>query len=320
MKQQEKQRQKPKSVQVLLSSYYGERYLPAQLDSLLSQKGVQVSVLVRDDGSCDRTRHILRNYAQKHTNLSAYSGQNLGTAKSFFHLLAHAGHSYSYYAFADQDDVWLEEKLARAVSCLEKMERKYPGRPLLYASNVIYASKDLRIQQALPSRDAIKPSFGNALTENICIGCTQVFNQKLLELVRNHLPDGAILHDWWMYLTAAYFGSVYYDPNAYILYRQHEGNQIGMQKNAFARWKNRVLHFGGLRHKLSGQAALFRYAYAGLLEMDTPNQRNAYRLGLLCAYRADYKKRRKLVFDQNIHRQRRLDDLAYRILFLTGYL
>ena len=123
-----------------------------------------------------------------------------------------------------------------------------------------------------------------------------------------------------MYLTAAYFGSVYYDPNAYILYRQHEGNQIGMQKNAFARWKNRVLHFGGLRHKLSGQAALFRDAYAGLLEMDTPNQRNAYRLGLLCAYRADYKKRRKLVFDQNIHRQRRLDDLAYRILFLTGYL
>ncbi len=322
MNEQEKQKHdhKQKSVQVLLSSYQGEHYLPAQLDSILSQKGVQVSILVRDDGSGDGTQRILRNYAKKYANLSAYSGQNLGTAKSFFHLLKHAGCSCSYYAFADQDDVWLEGKLAHAVSCLEKMERKYPGRPLLYAGNVIYASKDLRIQQTVPARCVRKPSFGNALTENICIGCTQVFNRKLLELVRSHLPDGTVLHDWWMYLSASYFGSVYYDPNAYILYRQHEKNQIGMQKTAAARWKNRALHFGGLRHKLSWQAALFRDAYAELLETDAQNKRNARSLGLLCAYRADEKKKWQLVFDQAIYRQNRLDDLACRILFLAGYL
>ena len=313
MKQQEKQRQKPKSVQVLLSSYYGERYLPAQLDSLLSQKGVQVSVLVRDDGSCDRTRHILRNYAQKHTNLSAYSGQNLGTAKSFFHLLAHAGHSYSYYAFADQDDVWLEEKLARAVSCLEKMERKYPGRPLLYASNVIYASKDLRIQQALPSRDAIKPSFGNALTENICIGCTQVFNQELLTLVKKHKPKCGILHDWWMYLSAACFGTVVYDDAAFLYYRQHSANVVGMSNCFLGRWKRRLFRAGVLRGKIARQARDFCRAY-GMYAKDC----------VLAARVADYKKswrnRIEVVLERQIHRQDCCDDFVYRILFLIGYL
>lgn len=325
---EKKAKTKQKCVQVLLSAYYGEKYLPAQLDSILAQKGVRVSVLIRDDGSGGGTQRVLRRYAKKHANVSVYAGKNLGVAKSFFDLLAHADPACGYYAFADQDDVWMEGKLARAVSFLERIERKYPGRPLLYAGNVVYASGSLQIQETVPSRCSRKPSFGNALTENICMGCTQVFNRRLLELAASRLPAGNILHDWWMYLTAAYFGSVLFDQEAYMLYRQHKGNQIGMQRSWYARWKNRLLHFASLRHRLSGQAVLFRDAYAELLDSPAQdryagryrNRRNARSLALLCGYRTDRKKKIRLVFDKNVYRQNLLDDLAYRILFLSGYL
>lgn len=319
-----KKEQQPRSIQVLMSAYNGEKYLPAQLDSILAQKGVQVSVLVRDDGSNDRTRRILRRYAQKYANIAVYAGENLGAPKSFFDLLKHAGTAYSYYAFADQDDIWMEDKLACAVGCLERLEQKCPGLPLLYAGNVTWASKGMQIQKKVNVQRNRQALFGNALTENICMGCTQVFNQRLLELAASHTPKGEVLHDWWMYLTASYFGVVYYSSKAHMLYRQHGKNQVGMQKNAPARWKNRIQNLGRLRHKLSRQAVLFREAYKGLLDLPAQGQeqgsRNAHSLALMCGYRDDRKKKIQLALDRNVYRQSCLDDFAYRILYLFGYL
>lgn len=319
-----KKEQQLKSVQVLMSAYNGEKYLSAQLDSILAQKGVQVSVLVRDDGSSDKTQRILCRYAEKYANIVVYTGENLGASNSFFDLLKHAGTAYGYYAFADQDDIWMEEKLACAVSCLERLEQKCPGLPLLYAGNVTWASKGMRIQKKVNVRRNRQALFGNALIENICMGCTQVFNRRLLELAASHTPKGEMLHDWWMYLTASYFGVVFYSSKAYMLYRQHGKNQIGMQKNAPARWRNRIQNLGRLRHKLSRQAVLFREAYKGLLDLPAQGQeqgnRNAYSLALMCGYRDDRKKKIQLVLDRNVYRQSCLDDFVCRILFLLGYL
>lgn len=321
--------QETKKVQVLLSAYNGETYLPAQLDSILSQKGVQVSVLVRDDGSKDRTLRILRRYVKKYENISVYAGSNLGTAKSFFDLLKHADSACHYYAFADQDDIWMKEKLACAASCLERLEQTYgTNLPLLYAGNVTWASKGLQMQKKINTRCNKQPSFGNALVENICMGCTQVFNRSLLELAASHPPKGNVIHDWWMYLTAACFGMVIYDRNAHMLYRQHEKNQIGMRKSQGARWKHRLLHVKSLRYKLSRQAVFFRDAYKGLLDLAVQEQyrkkdrkgSNARSLELLCGYRKDIKKKIQLVFGKYVCRQECLDDFAYRILFLLGYL
>lgn len=323
-----------KKVQVLLSAYNGEKYLAQQLDSILSQRDVQVSVLVRDDASLDATPQILAAYTEQYKTISVYKGIRKGAAGSFFDLLARTELSADYYAFADQDDVWYADKLIHAVCRLEAEKEEIQAvwsmeagaalekqmLPLLYAGKVICASDDLSRQETFAYRVAKKASFGNALVENICMGCTQVFNRSLLLLVREYLRNGmklAIFHDWWMYLTAAYFGKVVFDQNAYMLYRQHGNNEVGMQNRWDMRWKNRLRQIRGRKHKWSRQAVVFRRVYAGLPAL---RREDETRLERFCGYRSSFWKRIRLASDTEIYRQNGLDDFICRLLAVFGYL
>lgn len=118
-----------KSVQVVMSTYNGEKYLKEQIDSILSQEGVDVRLYIRDDGSSDRTTDILASY-QEHKNVKIEKGNNLGFAKSFLTALDECDEA-DYYAFSDQDDVWEKDKLSTAIeifNCLRvwEMEVKLP--------------------------------------------------------------------------------------------------------------------------------------------------------------------------------------------------
>jgi glycosyltransferase involved in cell wall biosynthesis len=302
---------KMKHIQVLMSAYNGEKYLKEQIESILRQTGVKVSLLIRDDGSEDNTVFILEQYSHKNEAVQYYKGSNIGAQKSFFDLLHHADRGCDYFAFADQDDYWLPEKLKRAVDVLE--QKKNPSCPLLYGSMVIYASEDLADRRKVPYKNRRAVSFGNALAENIFMGCTEVFNRSLLELAAGHIPVNDVWHDWWLYLSAACFGQAVYDEEAYILYRQHGNNQLGMQNSWIARWKNRIGHFKNLKRSLSRQAQEFidsygaDYQYGELAE-------------LLANYRSSLSLRIRLAREKRIYRQQKIDDRVYHLLFLMGLL
>lgn len=299
-----------KRVQVLMSAYNGEKYIAEQIESILRQQHVRVFLLVRDDGSSDSTWKILARYADMHPNIHVYAGKNIGTQKSYFDLMAQADTGMDYYAFSDQDDVWHPRKLIRAAEILRRGGEK---QPLLYAGNVICASENLQIKKYFSRCVSMQPSFGNALVENICIGCTEVFNKSLLQLIRTHAPHCDILHDWWLYMTASCFGKVYFDHRAYILYRQHGHNQVGMQNTQWKRWKHRMKNAGRLRGLLSRQAADFADVYQ---DMQTEN----HVLDLVAGYRQDSRKKRAIVMGNDIYRQNHADQWIYKALFTVGYL
>ena len=318
-----------KRVQVLMSTYNGENYLAEQIESILSQAHVKVSLLVRDDGSADHTPAILTSYAGEHVQIDI--GKNIGTQKSFLHLIECADSSNDYFAFADQDDVWHPQKLQKAVEALEYETAKKPSDALLYAGNVWYASHDLSVRKKQNRKLGKKPSFGNALVENICMGCTQVFNRGLLTIVRGHLPHTSIWHDWWMYLTAAYFGAVVYDQRAYVLYRQHSGNQIGMQAVWRQRQAARLRRAGQLKGLLSAQAGDFAQVYADMLYADLSTQASAFDrqqirkknqeiLQIVAGYRQDWQKKLAILKGTDVYRQDRIDQFLYKLLFGIGYL
>lgn len=100
-------------VTVLMSTYDGENFLRDQIESILNQEDVYVHLIVRDDGSKDRTINILEEY-QSRGKLEWYSGKNLGSARSFLNLVSKSPDN-EYYAFSDQDDVWFSKKLKRAI-------------------------------------------------------------------------------------------------------------------------------------------------------------------------------------------------------------
>lgn len=209
-------------VQVLLSTYNGERYLDEQLLSLTKQKDVIVSVLARDDGSTDHTVDLLKQWEKK-MDLTFYTGDNLKPARSFMNLIAHAGNA-DYYAFCDQDDVWDEDKLIIAINKLKESRK-----PALYMSATRIVDEEL-------NELGVKPvntyhTLENAMIKNEATGCTQVFNDALLKIMQRYHPSFIMMHDSWITrVTYAIGGDVIIDQTPHISYRQHGDNVLGYKE------------------------------------------------------------------------------------------
>lgn len=213
-----------KQVVVLMSTYNGDKYLEEQINSLINQEQVDIRILVRDDGSTDDTHKILEKYHNKGV-LDWYAGKNIGWRKSFMELLYHAPIA-DYYAFCDQDDIWLPNKLHSAINAIES--ENLPNTPILYGSNLFIYKNGITSSKLNLN---VKYTKQSALIRALTCGCTLVFNKSLYTLLKQHKPLYIEAHDSWVYIVAIYLGKVILDSNAYILYRQHDSNQIGAKKS-----------------------------------------------------------------------------------------
>lgn len=307
------------SVEILMSTYNGEKYIRTQLDSILEQDYRDISILIRDDGSSDSTCEILKEYARMYSNISWYAGKNIGVQKSFFELIQKADLEKDYYAFADQDDKWLPGKISRAVSILESYSNDVP---VLYCSDKIIVDEELKPLKVTVSRIMKKPSFGNALVQDMCTGCTAVMNKKLISLIRAKIPEYVIMHDWWFYLTGTCFGEVFYDTESYILYRQHGNNTSGAMISKRGLIKYRLKQLLQPRGNIYRQNKEFFRIYVS----DLPKNHNlvsAENLNLLkdlLHTKASIYYRLKVIVNPKIFRQKYTDDLIFRLVLLIGKL
>lgn len=289
-------------VQILMSTYNGERFLSEQIDSLLRQTYHNLEILIRDDGSKDRTGEILKEYEKKYPNIHVYLEENVGVVKSFFELLKKS--DADYVAFSDQDDVWLEGKVEKAVEKLEMIKE-----PALYCSNKILADSKLKVI-AENNHRKLRPGFENAVVECICTGCTSMMNRSLAENIKAHIPDHAIMHDWWCYLAASYLGTVIFDDNAYIYYRQHESNVVGASPTVLGTIRAKADYVKKNKGKLKGQLGDFSKRY------QQDNEKDELVQLLLSSEKMPAKA--KVVFGHYFYRQEKIDHLITRILFLIN--
>jgi len=266
MKSMNDHSEKAPRVVVLMSTYNGERFLEAQVRSILEQLPQDGRLLVRDDGSTDRTVKLLQGFSDSRIQLKC--GENLGFAKSFLTLLQQAPTDAQMVMFSDQDDVWFPDKIERAWRRL----RAIPSGPALYCSAQMLADEKLNPLERTPAWPR-PPSFIGAMAENIVTGCTAALNTEAANLLREGgVPEQVHFHDWWMYLVIAAFGTVVVDDEPTLLYRQHGGNLIGRG----AGWWGRHLQI--LRFLLKndwvgimlGQIAELQSLYGGRL---SPEQR-----------------------------------------------
>ena len=208
------------SVVVVMSTYQGERFVAEQVRSILDQLPPDGQLLVRDDGSTDRTVDLIE--AMDDRRVSLTRGPNLGFARSFFALLESVPADTTVIMLSDQDDVWLPGRIDRAAQLLGSC-----AGPALYCSKLQLVDEALR-PIGLSSAWPRGPSFANALAENIVTGCTVALNRAALVLVlRLGDPRQIHFHDWWMYLVISAFGTVVADPTPTVLYRQHGSNVVG---------------------------------------------------------------------------------------------
>jgi glycosyltransferase involved in cell wall biosynthesis len=241
------------TVHILLASYQGEAYLAQQLESIAAQTYSAWQLWVSDDGSTDTTREIVAHFAsQVPQTVVILDGPCKGVTQNFFHLVntVSLDNPNSLYAFCDQDDVWLPQKIARAVA---QYQSQIPSdeQPYLYCGRTEIVDADLRRlgYSAIPKRPL---GFGNALLQNIAGGNTMVFNSDLLKILRHINPLHSVWHDWSAYLVATGCGGiVYFDNEASILYRQHTLNAVGAEDTLFGQLK-KLKHFLCGSHRLRG--------------------------------------------------------------------
>lgn len=221
----------------MMSTYNGGDYLKMQLQSLYEQSGCESAILVRDDGSGDCTLDILEE-ARQQGKLSWYGGDNLRPARSFWNLVQTAPKS-EYYAFCDQDDVWYKDKLSVAI---EKI-KDYDDVPCMYCS--AYQMTDRELNPIPTPLLDIRLTFHDSLLRNIATGCTMVFNDALMRLLKSYSPEFLHIHDDWVYkVCMAVGGKVIYDTEPHIYYRQHGNNSIGGIEPSFLdTWMTRIRKF-----------------------------------------------------------------------------
>ena len=223
------------SVAILMCTYNGAKYIKEQLDSFEAQTHENWRLVVSDDGSTDETIDILHDYQHRwgEDRLIIQSGPKRGFAANFLTLASDALIQADYYAFSDQDDVWLPKKLEAAVDFLSSV---YPLVPQVYGGRTIYVDESLN-EIGRSQVFAYPPSFRNALVQSIVGGNTIVFNHSTKTLFEKVGVLEIVSHDWWTYmLVEGVGGYVHFDPEPYILYRQHPGALVGANTDLRAMW------------------------------------------------------------------------------------
>lgn len=226
---------------VLMSSYNGEKYIKQQIDSILSQEDVELKLVIRDDGSTDGTRDIIREYS----SVLLIAGENIGCELSFMELL-HFKIEADYYAFSDQDDVWHPRKLISAIENIQQHHCDLSVCNLMMVDsnlmkiNPLFSKADIDYNQFLMDRYA----------QSNLQGCVQVWTRKLHDMIQSYRPKKVVPHDTWVNAIANIVSSTFVDENCYIDYRLHEDNVSGYTTSILKKIPKRLKLYFWKKHPL----------------------------------------------------------------------
>jgi glycosyltransferase involved in cell wall biosynthesis len=217
------------TVQILLATYNGERFIREQLDSLLNQTEKNFTVIIRDDGSTDHTLDIIAeyqvNYPDTFTLLQDNTKNKSGAKGNFAMLLEKSTADYVF--FCDQDDVWLPEKVEMELEKIQWLENKDRSNPCMVFSDMKIINEDgMLIGNSLWCNLHLHPDFfvlHRLLVQNIPHGCSMVINKALRNLAYP-IPEAAIMHDHWIALLVATCGSWDAITTPTLLIRNHGEN------------------------------------------------------------------------------------------------
>ncbi len=281
-----------KSVDIIMATYNGEKYLSKQIDSILNQTYEDFFLTIYDDKSSDNTLNILYDYENKYPDkIKIYvNKENLGVTKNFFNGVKNT--TRDYIMFCDQDDVWLLTKIEDSLMAMKDAEDE-DKIPISIFTDAYVVNEELNIINPSFHKysrlDTNKTDLPHLLMENKLIGCTVMINSEVKKYITKY-SKSIRYHDWWIALICGSFGKIRYLNKPTIYYRQHQNNVVG--SNGFSGYLlNRVTNIKKQKNVLlliQKQAEFFYQLYSQQLTKE--NKQIVYRFANLFKYNFVYKR------------------------------
>lgn len=224
-------------VAILMAVYNGEKYISAQIESILKQTYQNFDLIIRDDGSKDQTVRIIQTIItenpQRNIILLRNKSNVHGQLQNFSYLFDYAKNSYNFIMFSDQDDIWKENKVELSINAIKSNNTK----PTLIYTNYLNwnMEKNTRNVAYIQERHY---TFERLFVQNWTMGCTYILNKKMIDKI-DHIPHGVENHDYWIALVAALDSNIMYLPQVTMIHRLHNNN-VTARSNSTS-WEDRFL-------------------------------------------------------------------------------
>ncbi|MDO1512947.1 glycosyltransferase family 2 protein [Maribacter confluentis] len=199
-------------VSVCMATYNGEKYLRAQLDSILQQLDFNDELIISDDGSTDNTLKIIESY--KDSRIKVYYSKFKNIVLNFENALKHA--SGDVVLLSDQDDIWMDNKVEIILSHLKT-------HSMVFSNVLVFKDGDVNNANLFFKDSKRKTGFFNNLYKSNIIGASMAFKKSTLDKALP-FPKELPMHDIWIGLIAEIIGSTYFEEEPLIYYRRHGKN------------------------------------------------------------------------------------------------
>lgn len=215
------------NVVILMATYNGEKFLKEQIDSILDQSFDDFLLVIRDDNSNDHTVEILENYNDDRIIILRNRLKEHGQLSNFAYLFKYAisNLKFNYLMFADQDDIWLRNKIGKS---LQEFNFNDNAPILVYTNYYVFNMKSGKCWKAF--KGEIPANFENIFVQNWLLGCTMMLNRAMVHKIKE-IPQNVENHDYWISLVASLHDEIFFSNTPTMIHRLHSGN-VTVQQSA----------------------------------------------------------------------------------------
>lgn len=222
-------------VAVLMSIYSPNIFFEEQIESIINQEDVEIHLIIRNDGCNDN--NVFEDWKEttefNHNRIIFIdSKENLGPAMGFLELIKISPDFYDYYCFADQDDLWLSNKLVKGIGMMKNEKSNF-----YFGSSIIIDEEGDELSQRIANTQfSLKENF----FRNNVQGATIIFDNKFRKRIKYPI-NNILMHDEWLYKVAVMTETaITMDSTPYLMYRKHSSNYTGNSKTFIDKVKNKI--------------------------------------------------------------------------------